>query len=287
MKKYIQNCKSLVLFINIAFIISYCNFYGQVKITYEVSYKPDSTNEKRNIEEMTLKCYEGESYFYNETKFKLDSIYDRVTSEFIQTGIAPKVSLKYELNFGIFKNFSKREFLDIHNISSRNFAYKDSFPKLQWQVSNSKKEILNYFCKSATVNFGGRVWEAWFTDEIPINDGPYKFFGLPGLILEIYDLEDNYHFVATSILKQNEKIEMPSSTIKTSKEQFLKIKENLIKDPALYVRESVMKNNSLKMKDITGATIEPMELYQRITKEFNFFKDSHNNPIEKATIWIK
>ena len=62
---------------------------------------------------------------------------------------------------------------------------------------------------------------------------------------------------------------------------------SIIKDPALYVRESIMKNSSLKMKDIAGATIEPMELYQRITKEFNFFKDTHNNPIEKGTIWIK
>ena len=40
----------------------------------------------------------------------------------------------------------------------------------------------------------GRNYHAWFAPEIPLNEGPWKFNGLPGLILEVYDTQDHYHF---------------------------------------------------------------------------------------------
>jgi hypothetical protein len=39
-------------------------------------------------------------------------------------------------------------------------------------------------CKKATTNFRGRYWEAWYTEEIPIGQGPWKLCGLPGMILK-------------------------------------------------------------------------------------------------------
>lgn len=63
---------------------------------------------------------------------------------------------------------------------------------LDWKIENSKEKISNYDCQKATLSFGGRNWIAWFTGQIPINDGPYKFFGLPGLIIKIEDTEKNF-----------------------------------------------------------------------------------------------
>ena len=45
------------------------------------------------------------------------------------------------------------------------------------------KTILNYKCQRATVNFGERVFDVWFTPDIPISDGPWKIQGLPGLVI--------------------------------------------------------------------------------------------------------
>lgn len=39
--------------------------------------------------------------------------------------------------------------------------------------------------QKATCDFAGRKWIAWFTTEIPIQDGPYKFYGLPCAYCEI------------------------------------------------------------------------------------------------------
>ena len=60
------------------------------------------------------------------------------------------------------------------------------------EVSKSEKKINNYLCKNAQTYFRGRVYEVWYTEELPISLGPWKFNGLPGLILSAYDKEGVY-----------------------------------------------------------------------------------------------
>lgn len=260
---------------------------GQIKITYEVIYKPDSTESNYNKEEMSLKYYQGKSYFYNESKFRLDSIYDKITKDYIKTGAIPNVSFKYELNFGTFKDFGKSELYTIQNINSRNYIYQEADYKLNWKLQSEQKMIHNYICKKASLFFGGRLWEAWFTEDIPISDGPYKFHGLPGLILEINDSKKDYHFVTTSISKQNETFKLSSSFIKTTKKDYSTLVNRLIADPALFVRESIMKNSGVVMKGTDGNHLSSNELYDRVKNEFENFVKSHNNPIEKNIVWIR
>lgn len=254
-------------------------------MTYEVVYKPDSLVSEYNTEHMTLKHFDKKSYFYNETKFQLDSIYDRVTAEFLKTGIAPQVSLKYELNFGTYKDFSKNKIYTIQNVNVQNFIYQEPNENIDWEILNEYKTIVNYNCRKATAFWKGRKWEVWYTEDIPIQDGPYKFKGLPGLILEVMDSKKDYHFYAKGIRKQYEKIEIPSTFIKISKEKYEKFKEKLIKDPATSTRASV--NYNVKMTGSDGKPMSYNDLFDKIIKQFNDFMNSHNNPIEKGTIWIR
>jgi hypothetical protein len=62
----------------------------------------------------------------------------------------------------------------------------------------SKKKYWAITVKKATTEFAGRTYVAWYTTEISIADGPYKFYGLP-LILSIYDTNKHYQFTVSSI----------------------------------------------------------------------------------------
>lgn len=59
--------------------------------------------------------------------------------------------------------------------------------ELKWKITEEQKEINGYQCKKAHLKNNPKVY-AWFAPEIPVNGGPYVFYGLPGLVLE----SDNY-----------------------------------------------------------------------------------------------
>nr|WP_319399686.1 GLPGLI family protein [uncultured Carboxylicivirga sp.] len=75
-------------------------------------------------------------------------------------------------------------------------------PVFNWQLINSSPEVLQgYTCNKASLLFKGRTYTAWYTPEIPISDGPYKFKGLPGLIVKIEDTQHQHCFVLNKFTK--------------------------------------------------------------------------------------
>jgi len=84
-----------------------------------------------------------------------------------------------------------------HKLNERVVYYKDGprekefdLNEVDWEITEDYKNILGYECQKATTTFtarNGKTTEivAWFTTEIPISSGPYRYAGLPGLILEI------------------------------------------------------------------------------------------------------
>lgn len=74
------------------------------------------------------------------------------------------------------------------------FFVISSKDKMDWKLEKEVKKVKNYTLQKATTKFGGRDWIAWFCKEIPFQEGPYKFRGLSGLIFEIYDTENVFHY---------------------------------------------------------------------------------------------
>ena len=83
---------------------------------------------------------------------------------------------------------------------------EEKTPKIDWQIKKEQKKIGAYNCQKAIANFRGRKYIAWFTKDIPINAGPWKLQGLPGLILEAHDTLSEIVFSVSSISKTNYKI---------------------------------------------------------------------------------
>jgi len=97
----------------------------------------------------------------------------------------------------------------------------------KWKITNETKQIQNYNCYKATTTFRGNNFEVWFTPEIPINAGPWKWYGLPGLILEATDKDQSVVFKLEKIEKLTEESPFPSKGIKkiNLKEYFAEEKE--------------------------------------------------------------
>lgn len=84
--------------------------------------------------------------------------------------------------------------------------YTEPIGEIQWEIGDSTKTVLGYECSIATANYHGRHWTAWFTTEIPLQEGPWKLTGLPGLILEASESTGQHSFIATGLEASNQEM---------------------------------------------------------------------------------
>lgn len=82
---------------------------------------------------------------------------------------------------------------------NKEYLVKENIFPIRWKLNSEEKEIGGLLCRKATGYFRGRNYEAWYTPEIPVSLGPWKFQGLPGVILEVYDQKKEVFFSATAI----------------------------------------------------------------------------------------
>src|SRR5690242_1523723 len=99
-------------------------------------------------------------------------------------------------SYQVIKNKSTHKItvLDYVNAIGDRFKYEDETGILPWQISNVTDTVSSYSCRKATLNFRGRDYVAWFTSDIPVSNGPWKFSGLPGLIIKIEDTQGLFVF---------------------------------------------------------------------------------------------
>lgn len=88
------------------------------------------------------------------------------------------------------------------------YIFEDDNLPQQWTIiSDSVKTILGYTCQKATCSYRGRNYEAWYNPDLPVNAGPWKFSGLPGLIMSVQDTKGHYTFEIKGLMKVKEPIE--------------------------------------------------------------------------------
>ena len=101
-------------------------------------------------------------------------------------------------------------------------------------------KILGYTCQKALGEFRGRKYIAWFTSDIPLSDGPWKFCGLPGLILAVQDTEA--YFVFTCIGVDNKSTPIRFWTYPHTKSTREKLRATILrmhKQPILFCEQSL------------------------------------------------
>lgn len=84
--------------------------------------------------------------------------------------------------------------------------YTEPLGEIVWEISDSTMTVLGYDCVMATANYHGRDWTVWFAPDIPLQEGPWKLTGLPGLILEANESTGQHSFEATGLEASNQEI---------------------------------------------------------------------------------
>ncbi|EJL71844.1 GLPGLI family protein [Chryseobacterium populi] len=274
---------------------------------YEYKFIPDS-NDKADVkkEMMLLDIDKNGSSYYSRDKFVADSTSQADLEKQIKGGSGNininrserpgQVSYKVTKQYPDFKTYL------FTRVSTDQYKVKED-AKPEWKILSDKQKIGEYNAQKATTSFGGREWTAWFTTDIPFQDGPYKFYGLPGLIVKIEDSTGSHIMTLVgnktiqSPAAAEKQIEMPQNVrvlgmggkeIEVTKDQYKKVWKAYVNDPSKNMREMMMRNSgdsntkvAFKVRTSDGKEIsDPNQVFREMEKRTKESLKKNNNPIE-------
>lgn len=209
--------KKLIVFFSLLLVTV---TYGQtVRYIYETSVNPDSINLVKMKHERTFLDIKGDrSLFISENKLIKDSLSAALGPEDKEDRKkrdkdTKELSIKKEPEPAFFENYiiksiSQQKVYYYDKVFGKEIYYQEDRP-LKWEITDVKESQNGYPAQKAVANFGGRVWTAWFTKDINVSDGPYKFSGLPGLIVKLEDENGDYKFDLVKKIKVQNAFEKP------------------------------------------------------------------------------
>lgn len=210
-----------------------------MEFVYDYNYCVDTTgtlSENYTNDRMLLQiAHSGLSKFSSYKNLTVDSILMNFSPDQVQ-----EAALDGKLSNGefmtIYKNYPEGKLTHTEKICIDWFRYEEDLPKMEWEMTDSTANIVGYECKSAVCNFRGRKWTAFFAEDIPVMDGPWKLTGLPGLILKASDENNHYSFECIGIKSKGDRpitiYKVPFN--KTSRKKFYDTKHRYDINPYAY-----------------------------------------------------
>jgi GLPGLI family protein len=207
---------------------------SELEVQYEYSFIRDTTDldqSHRAKELMILDFNSNSSLFYSQQYMAVRDIFKKKISE-AQTSRNVEIKAadlpKYKVGYSIYRLGSQIYFTG--SISRDFFTFENTY--LKWETNYKEvKTILGYKCNKATTKFSQKIYTAWYTKDIPISEGPYRFKGLTGLILEVSDEKKYHSFIAIGIEKKQVEIAPLQKGIPVTREQYIKKREEFKSNP--------------------------------------------------------
>jgi len=227
-------------FLFVTTIINAQEFQGiatyQTKMSFEFDVKKDSTESdkkdmmnddmKKAIREMIRKQSEKT---YTLAFNKTSSLYTQ--DEELEKPKPASNGFMITIDTGssdvLYKNTKEKTYTKSTEAFGKNFLIVDSLQTIDWKMGKESKKIGKYLCFKATASkmiddYDFKTmkkkekqkelkYTAWYTPEIPVNNGPADFSGLPGLILELHENKTQY-LCTKLVLNPKEKIEIKAPT---------------------------------------------------------------------------
>lgn len=220
--------------------------------TYRITYQSKAVKDtlakpyKYRDDEMRLDISgDGVSKFYSYTaELRAKVMRERVEKGVFDFRDLPKPGA-FTMEF--YKNYpEKGKTLMLETVGETKCQIEEKIETPEWTIlPDSTADIMGYPCQLAVTHFKGRQWYAWYTEDIPIDEGPWKLRGLPGLILKAYDSSRQFIF-------DGQGMEQPDGEPIT----FIKMKrEKVSQKDFRRLKESYDPNDVLKQMAGTGAKI--------------------------------
>ena len=160
-----------------------------------------------------------------------------------------QVSSKFKTNSDyIIIDINNKSLYDKKFYSATSYYYEEPLPEFEWRVNDEISDtIIGYPCKTAECFFRGRHWKVWFSEDLPMPYGPWKFHGLPGMILKAEDISGAHKFVAEEIVDNKCQIckylKEPINYFRTTRERDLVEHEDYAKNAAaIFVQMGMLSN---------------------------------------------
>ena len=158
-----------------------------------------------------------------------------------------------------FRDAAAGRLTHIDQIGMDHLLYTEPLPDCGWELADGERSILGYACRRARCSFRGRNYEAWYAPDIAVSVGPWKFGGLPGLILAIRDDAEVLDLEATGVEERVEPIRMTDRNyMKTNRKKYLDLKQKVMTDPVGYLTGS--SNVRMTIKNEDGTPVNPGDL---------------------------
>lgn len=219
------------------------NMSAQVnRFVYQVAMKPNAENKTEvKTENAYLDITKDKSQFYSENRIKRDSVIQAMFQSGGARGFNREQmeSLQSNIDYSIEKDKATQKVVFKNRIGRDTYTYEEDRP-INWKMLSETTKIGEYKVQKAEADFAGRKWTAWFTTDLPYQDGPYKFSGLPGLIVKIEDNKAEYSF---DLMKNYKVAELPDLTnrfgnaMKVKRSDYVKQEEKFKKDPVAFVTQ--------------------------------------------------
>lgn len=230
-------------------LMTFCHV--QAQNAFACTYSIDVSSEKGTDKYYGVLCFNDSCALFSDlSDFMVDSVRN-ISSD---ANLLNKYKQQQEraasyFDQTVWKN-ALQNTMEVYSVIVPNYyKYQEPCTLGEWNFVDSTATVCGYTCSMATINYGGRSWKAYYTNDIPAAFGPWKFGGLPGLILQIEDVSGAISFKAIQIRKYNQPFSAPTlpNVVTTERNKFVKAKNKYEENPLQNIPpESISEMNVVK-----------------------------------------
>lgn len=246
----------------------YCQsrtFQSDFTAVYQLSFVPDSlspANIKQEYAELLIKG--DSSIFRTIAHGNIDSAINNGAKDSFSLYLANRTDISYTIE----KIGDCVTYFDcVYDGFNEFFYYHERISDQAWEILDESLTIEGILCQKAKLKYGNRDWIAYFAPSYPFFVGPYKFAGLPGLIISVEDASSHWKFRLISLEKNSRTVSYTDSRFvysQTEKEAFLKQRKK-VRDNAFEIETASGANEGVDVRGLSKIK----EFYQKRAKADN------------------